>query len=89
LEEIGFTIVEMNIFLQACTFIIQELSPNDSRSMSLMRPNDSAKIPADTFTTQMTGKYAARSDAMKKDWIRFVTFVRLCLLQLISTDRKI
>jgi hypothetical protein len=27
--------------------------------------------------------YSSRTDMLKKDWLRFVTFIRLCLLQLL------
>jgi hypothetical protein len=32
--------------------------------------------------------YSSRTDVLKKDWLRFVTFIRLCLLQLLF-DRSI
>jgi hypothetical protein len=88
----------MNSFLQACTSIIQEIAPNDSRAMSIMKPLESSNkssitvgSSAEQSSSHLSAgpKFSSRSDAIKKDWIRFVTFVRLCLIQLLSTDRRI
>lgn len=37
-------------------------------------------------TAIQTNKFATRAELIKKDWLRFITFCRLCLLQLV--DRK-
>lgn len=78
LEECGLTAHEMNSFLYATYYAATELP--EGRAMTLV--NSSSRSDANP------NKYSSRVDVLKKDWLRFITFCRLCLLQLVNTDRR-
>ncbi len=83
LEECGLTAHEMNSFLYATYYAATDLP--EGRAMTFVS-NSSSRSEANQ--SAILSKHSSRVDVLKKDWLRFITFCRLCLLQLVNVDRR-
>ncbi len=82
LEESGFSVFDMCIFLSSCFHLVGDAPENAKGhiSKSDARP-ESSSAPGQQRSTPKIAN-------LKKDWVRFVAFCRLCLFQLLSGDRR-
>lgn len=73
------------MLLISCYHIVSDFS-DSGRTYSLAKSEVSTKTDSSSV---LTGRYAnPKGEILKRDWLRFITFCRLCLLQLISNDRR-
>jgi hypothetical protein len=101
LEEANLSIVEMNNFVTNCYYIVCDISEASRpfiaavtsmhRGTSADTSTNSGRTHSDSIASTApygTNKFASKTDLLKKDWLRFITFCRLCLLQLVDSKRS-
>lgn len=93
LEECGILPLDMPSIIAACFYVVSDIP--DSNRQSIMRSStvdsslraESTTI-ANTPSATTVSRATTRTDQLKRDWLRFITFCRLCLSQLCSYDRR-
>ena len=84
LEEVGLNVGEMNFFMISCMDTSNEMT---SSIMRYRRESITSIAISESNTSQFNLKSGAfKLDNIKKDWIRFLAFTRLCLLQLVHSQ---
>lgn len=92
MEEAGLTPSEINIFLCNCYHIVYAAPDEFARGRGQVysagraysmegSANASTRSDGSSFTS--TSK-ASRYESLRKDWLRFIAFCRLCIAQLID-----
>jgi hypothetical protein len=69
LEEAGFSIQDMGVFLGSCYYVAADISSE-------------IKVPTTRSDISWRSDGLTKTESLKKDWLRFVVCCRLCLLQL-------
>ena len=83
LEEASLTPTEINIFLVCCAKVPKAFPENYRTLQSFIAVTDSRKM-SDTSLSHITNfRNVTRTEQLRIDWLRFLTFSRLCITQLI------
>ena len=77
LEDAGLTVEEILTVVSSCFHIVSDVPDHHSRTYSVSSAHNSV-----SSSFQSSAK-AGRVDALKKDWLRFITFIKLFLIQLL------
>ena len=84
LEDAGLTVEEIATVVGNCYHIVSDIPPEHvNRGYSV-----SSAIRSDTTAVNYPGSGGgsiklSRMEVIKKDWLRFITFVKLCVIQLL------
>jgi hypothetical protein len=61
---------------------------SQSRPIDYNREVSTSSINSTQTNASVVNKFATRNESLRKDWLRFILFIRLCLLQLVGGDKK-
>lgn len=83
MEDAGLTVEEIIKVVGCCYHVVSDIADQGPRSYAI-----SSAIRTESSGTMFSGSTGGsgkmgRIELVKKDWLRFVTFVKLCLVQLL------
>ena len=83
LEEAGLTAGEIHIFFVCCGRVPNAFPENTRTLSAFVTRSDSISVSEYASANVSIIKRITRSEQLRIDWLRFITFVRLCTAQLI------
>lgn len=78
LEDAGLSKEEILTVVGSCYYISSDIPEGTGRSYSV-----SSAVRSESSGTYSNSAKMNRMELVKKDWLRFITFVKLCLTQLL------
>jgi hypothetical protein len=81
LEEAYLTPSEIRVFLECCSNVVKAF-PDSGRSLVVPSSRTEPSSKGDPFNGSLNRKLS-KTEQLRLDWLRFVTFSRLCITQLI------
>lgn len=78
LEDAGLTVEEIVTVVGNCYHIVTDVPESVTRAYSL-----SSAVQTSSHGSFQSSAKAGRGEALKKDWLRFITFIKLFLIQLL------
>jgi hypothetical protein len=101
MEEVGLNTLEIGQVLAACSLVVTDVPESSSKSNArtstggdTVSSSSAASLTTGTiFATEVVvgssgGGGSSRNAQLKGDWLRFVTFARLCLIQLLDGGKR-
>ena len=80
LEDAGLSVEEIITVVGACYHIVSDVPESVTRAYSISSAVQTSSHGSSSF--QSSAK-AGRIEALKRDWLRFITFIKLFLIQLL------
>lgn len=97
LEEAGYSLSDIGVFLTCCYDLVQNIPERSTsvlptptvsvRSLSAGYTHSENTSEQQALYTPSTKAVGGRSEQLRKDWLRFVTFTRLALQQLVGEKK--
>jgi hypothetical protein len=85
MEDAGLSVENIVAVVGNCYYIVVDIPESATRSYSIssaVRSSSSATETAAGAGLTMSSRQA-KIELVKKDWLRFITFIKLCLIQLL------
>ena len=82
LEDTGLSVEEIITVVGACYHIVSDVPESVTRAYSISSAVRDSSSSHGSNSFQTSAK-AGRIEALKRDWLRFITFIKLFLIQLL------